>query len=108
MESSVDLVLVDDDILVRMTWKMAAQQKNKNLLALGSLDELSERLDGLNRSVPIYLDSNLGGGVKGEDFAHQLAEAGFQQIYLATGYRPTDFGSLPSGVKGIVGKEPQV
>jgi hypothetical protein len=104
--SSIDAVLIDDDPLVRMSWKMVAQQKSKSLLVFSSIDEFREKMKLLDFSTPIYVDSNLGGGIRGEEFALELAQSGFTQIFLATGYRSGDFGQLP-GIKGIVGKDPQ-
>ncbi len=101
-----DVVLVDDDPLVRMSWKMVAQQKGKSILICSSVDEFREHLQALERSTRIYLDSNLGDGVRGEEFALELSRLGFTEVFLATGYRSAELGRLP-GVKGIVGKDPQ-
>ena len=103
--SALDAVLVDDDPLVRMSWKMVAQQKGKSILLCNSVDDFREKMAELDRSTPIYLDSNLGGGLRGEEFAIELAQEGFTEVFLATGYRTSDFEGLP-GVKAVVGKDP--
>lgn len=100
-----DAILIDDDPLVRMSWKMVAQKKAKVFLAFSTVDEFLGRVDEIDRTSPIYLDSNLGGAVRGEEFAQELAKLGFFEVYLATGYRSADLSSVP-GVKGVVGKDP--
>ena len=54
----------------------------------------------------IYVDSNLGNGVKGEEIAKQISDLGFENIYLCTGYRSSDFAKMP-WIKDILGKDPQ-
>ncbi len=103
--SRFDAVLVDDDPLVRMSWKMVAKQKGKSILLCSSVVEFREKIEALDRSTPIYLDSNLGEGVRGEEFALELSSLGFTEIFLATGYDSGDLGPLP-GIKGVIGKDP--
>ena len=105
MLSQFDAVLIDDDPLVRMSWKMVAQQKGKALLVFSNIEECREKLEMISRSTPIFIDSQLGVGVKGEDFALELHHIGFTEIFLSTGYRSSDLGQI-SGVKGVVGKDP--
>jgi CheY-like chemotaxis protein len=101
----LDAVLIDDDPLVRMVWKMAAKQKGKVILLVSSASEFLEKIDQIDPSTPLYIDSHLGEEVKGEDFARDLSTRGFAEIYLATGYRAESFGALP-GIKAVVGKDP--
>jgi hypothetical protein len=112
-----DAVLVDDDPLVRMSWKMVAQQKGKVILLCASVEDARLQLESVDRSVSIYLDSNLGSGMRGEEFALELSQKGFTEVFLATGYRSGFFTGassevgdssprLPQGVKGVIGKDP--
>lgn len=103
--ADIDCVLIDDDILVHMTWKMAAREKGVGFLAISTKEEFLRQASALPRDVLIYIDSNLGGGVKGQDVARELSTAGFTNLYLATGYSPDQFGAMP-WIKGIVGKDP--
>ena len=57
------------------------------------------------RTTPIYIDSHLGDGIRGEDFAKELHDAGFSRVYLATGSLETAFPPMP-WLSEIVGKEP--
>jgi hypothetical protein len=53
----------------------------------------------------VYIDSNLGNKVRGENVAKELADLGFQELYIATGYSAENFSHV-TWVKGIVGKDP--
>jgi hypothetical protein len=75
------------------------------MLAFKSVDEFLEGSSTLDRSVPIYIDSNLGNGIRGEVEAKRLFDLGFKNIYLATGYEPDKFPNLPY-LSGVVEKEP--
>lgn len=101
----LDCVLIDDDMLVHMTWKMVAREKGLQVTAVSSREEFMGVCGSLDRSTPVYVDSNLGDGVKGEELAKELHDAGFSNIYLATGYAPETFNPMP-WIKGVVGKEP--
>lgn len=104
-QTGPDVLLLDDDALVHMNWKMSAKTKGINFVGLTNPQDLISMAGGLSREAPIYLDSHLGNGVKGEDIAKDLAAMGFNNLYLTTGYIP---GSLPPmpWIKQIVGKEP--
>ncbi len=97
-------VLVDDDPLVHMNWKLAAKAAGAELKAYKTSQELSAAADTLPRDIPLYIDSELGGGVRGEDIARELHEKGFSDISMATGHSPEKFYHLP-WLK-VTGKEP--
>ena len=59
----------------------------------------------LPKDTPIFVDSSLRDGVKGEEVSRQLYEQGFTELYLATGYDPSQFGPLP-WIRAIRGKSP--
>ncbi|MBI4369692.1 MAG: HAMP domain-containing histidine kinase [Elusimicrobia bacterium] len=101
---SQDAVLIDDDPLVRMTWKMAAKRAGKNLLAFVSVEEFFEKAGSVNHNAPIYIDSRLGNGVKGEEESQKIYKLGFKEIYLATGENPEKFAHLKH-IRGVLGKE---
>ena len=107
--SAFDAILIDDDPLIHMTWTHAARSRGKRLKIFATKEELLEALGALSAETPIYIDSNLGPGVKGEDLITHLIARGFKNLYLATGYEPKLFAQklegLP-GFKGVVGKDP--
>jgi FixJ family two-component response regulator len=99
-------VLVDDDALVRMSWKLIAKNKKLEFLAFEKPDELMKVIAEVPKDTPIYLDSNLGGGIRGEQVAVELHQLGFTELFIATGYEREQLSNIPSWIRGVVGKEP--
>ena len=88
-----------------MTWRLAARQAGAELEIFDSAERLLARLEGADSLIPIYLDSRLKGGILGEDVARQLAERGFREVYITTGYPPERFRHV-TWIKGVIGKDP--
>lgn len=101
----VDVVLIDDDLISHMTWNIAAKGNGKKLLAIADPHEFWSCLGDIKQSTPIYIDSNLGNNLKGEVIAKSIYDSGFRNIYLTTGFDPTEFSHL-SYIKGVIGKTP--
>ena len=99
-----DAVLIDDDHLVHTVWKVAASTNGKTLGAFSTPREFLAIVERLDKSTPIYVDSKLGGGIRGEDFAKDLHAQGFRNLYLATGRQADSLPSMP-WIKEIVGKK---
>jgi len=97
-------VLLDDDLLVHMNWKMAARAAGVDFKAYKTPEELVTDAEALPKDTPIYIDSELGGDVKGEDTAQALHAKGFTDLTMATGHAPEKFSHLP-WLK-VTGKEP--
>ena len=97
-------VLLDDDPLVHMNWKMAAKTAGADLKLFKTPQELSAAAETLPRDIPLYIDSELGDGAKGEDIAKELHNKGFTDITMATGHDAAKFAHLP-WLK-VAGKEP--
>jgi hypothetical protein len=98
-------VLIDDDSIPQTCWSMVAKEENKKFIGFTTPDEFFVESYKIDFSTPLFVDSNLGNGVKGEDVAKKAFEAGFKTIYLATGYEASQFQPMP-WIKGIVGKDP--
>lgn len=105
-KQSLDGILIDDDQLVHATWKFAAQDKKKSFAGFYNHFDFLESADQFDVRSKIYVDSNLGNGIRGEEIAKQISEMGFENIYLCTGYQSTEFGQMP-WIKDILGKDPQ-
>lgn len=97
-------VLLDDDMLVHMNWKMAAKAAGVELKAFKIPEDFAVAIKTLSKTTPIYIDSDLGNDVKGENIAKALHEKGFTNITMATGHGPEEFAHLP-WLK-VTGKEP--
>jgi len=97
-------VLLDDDMLVHMNWKTAARAAGVEFKAYKTPQDFAAGISGLPKDTAIYIDSELGSGIKGEDIAKDLHEKGFANITMATGHSPEQFSHLP-WLK-VAGKEP--
>jgi signal transduction histidine kinase len=99
-----DAVLIDDDKLVRMVWTVSAKANGKALQVYESPSDFDKVSAGLNKRIPIYVDSQLADGCKGEEFARELSARGFKRIILCTGRSPAAFAGMP-WINSVVGKE---
>jgi signal transduction histidine kinase len=99
------VVLLDDDMLVHMNWKLAAKAAGFELKAYKTPEDFAAGLAGLPKDTPIFIDSDLGNDIKGEDLAKDLHEKGFTDLTMATGHGPEKFAGL-AWLK-VSGKEPQ-
>ena len=97
-------VLLDDDPLVHLNWKLAAKAAGAGLKAFETPGDFYSALGSLPKDTPIYIDSELGGGAKGEEIARDLHEKGYSDLTLATGHDAGAFGDL-TWLK-VTGKEP--
>lgn len=98
------VVLLDDDPLVHMNWRLAAKAAGAELKSYNNPLEFSAAAGTFPHDVTLYIDSDLGGDIKGEDIAKSLYEKGFTNITMATGHAPQKFSHLP-WLK-VTGKEP--
>jgi len=98
------VVLLDDDMLVHMNWKLAAKAAGVGLKAYKTPKDFAAGIETLPKDTPVYIDSDLGSDIKGEDIAKDLHEKGFTDITMATGHAPEKFAHLP-WLK-VAGKEP--
>lgn len=102
---SRSLVFIDDDKMMRDTWSFCAEAVGVNISTYSSPSEFNKDMNIFNKDTDIYIDSELGGNVKGEMYAKDLYENGFTNIYLSTGHAPNHFDKMP-WIKSVVGKEP--
>jgi len=102
--AGLQAVLLDDDFLVHMNWKLAAKAAGAELKSFKTPQELIVAAETLPRDIPLYIDSDLGNGIKGEDIAKDLHEKGFTDITMATGHGAEKFSHLPW--LQVTGKEP--
>jgi len=100
-----DAILIDDNKSLTDVWDLSAQQNNKNIIIFNSIALTNKHIWSYKKSTNVYIDSDLGNDEKGEDYAKVLFEAGFSNIYLITGYDPSDFPEMP-WIKKILEKTP--
>ncbi|MCB9062516.1 MAG: HAMP domain-containing histidine kinase [Halobacteriovoraceae bacterium] len=96
-------ILIDDDPLVRLVWKTRAKEQGIEFKCFSNEDDFYNELPNISKDSPIYIDSCLGDGVKGEDIARDLVTCGYEKVSIATGYEKERFSDLPKQIK-IQGK----
>jgi signal transduction histidine kinase len=101
---SVDAILVDDDPLVHMTWELAAKTSRHTFRGFYSIEDFLRSMDGLDRATPVYVDRYLGTEEQGDQASRRVNEAGFGEIYIATGDLPEP--SIFPWIKEVRGKNP--
>ncbi|TBR21238.1 HAMP domain-containing histidine kinase [bacterium] len=100
-----DAVLIDDDPIVRQIWTFAAESAGKRFLTFSSPAEFLREAERIGRASPIYIDEQLGEGVKGHEVSIRIHARGFSDITLATGREVAPAADLRY-IKAVVGKEP--
>jgi hypothetical protein len=106
LQTYYDAVIIDDDALMHMIWKMSVAEKpDKKLLTFTTANEFFSMANSIDLRSPIFIDVELGNGVRGEDVAQRVHALGFTKILLSTGHNPEDIVK-PKCVLKIVGKEP--
>lgn len=100
-----EAVLVDDDPLVRASWTLAAKRAGCRLRVFADGASVLAEAEGIPRGVPVYLDSDLGGGERGEEVALRLSGMGFRELHLETGEDPAAFSGL-AHIRSVRGKAP--
>ena len=68
----VDVILLDDDQLVHLTWTYIAEQNQKSIKLFYEPKAFFQGLSFLNRSSPVYLDSKLGEGIYGQELVQKV------------------------------------
>ena len=99
-----EIILIDDDKFTHLNWKRSARNKNIKLTTFFSVDEMMKTSSNFGKETPVYVDSNLGDGLKGEDLSKQIFDQGFNNIVLATGARKESI-TQPFWISKIQGKE---
>ncbi|MFZ4403889.1 MAG: hybrid sensor histidine kinase/response regulator [Pseudobdellovibrionaceae bacterium] len=103
-KKELHLCLIDDDELVRATWKMAAEYKNLDILTFASEEEFNTAADQFSTNTPIYIDVALKNNINGQDVAARLLKKGFSNLHLATGYSAEHIHK-PDFIHSICGKD---
>lgn len=101
----VDLIFIDDDISITDAWILNGLSKGKNIVAYNTIRSFKNDKGKFDLTTPIYIDSELNDVVKGQEYAKELYEEGFQNIYLTTGHSRSHFPCM-FWIKDIVGKNP--
>lgn len=102
---SADLIFIDDYESITQAWVMHGATVGKTIATYNSIHAFRADINKFDLSTPVYVDSDLNDEMKGQDFAKELYEYGFKNIYLSTGYPPSKFPKM-FWIKEVVGKMP--
>lgn len=91
----IDLILLDDDELIRLSWDHSAKKQNRKIACYSKSSDLMSEINNISKATPIYLDSELGEDKKGQDIALELFKLGYTNLILCTGHSPDHFKDMP-------------
>lgn len=101
-----DVILIDDDKLMHISWSSYCLKNKIPFKGFKSVEDFMKDSDVINKEARIYIDSNLGNGIKGELESEKIFLLGFKNLFLATGYEPEDI-KAPSWIKKVYSKSPE-
>jgi Histidine kinase-, DNA gyrase B-, and HSP90-like ATPase len=81
-----NLVLIDDDKFIHHAWRMQSEKLGINFYSYFSADDFIENHNIHSKETPVYIDSNLRSGQKGEIRARDIYNLGFSNIFLTTSF----------------------
>lgn len=100
-----ECVLIDDDKMIRIGWEALAKKKDIKISTFQSVSHFLSASSQIPIDTIIYVDSNLGGGIKGEIESEAIYKIGYKNIILATGYNESDLNlKATPWIKGITSK----
>ncbi|MGE3607936.1 MAG: ATP-binding protein [Bacteriovoracaceae bacterium] len=98
------IVLIDDDRLVHLNWERRFRESKFTLASFYSVKDFLNKRHHFKDLTNIYIDSNLGEGLRGEELSEEIFKAGFVNLYLVTGFDPQSI-QKPSWIKSVFSKK---
>jgi signal transduction histidine kinase len=102
----IDLVLIENEEMHRLTWKLWARKKGFGIRTFPSAAGFLRQVTHLEKSLPIIMDFNLDDNKTARDFLPKIHELGYSKIILATAHKDLKKEDF-IGIKAIIGKDPQ-
>ena len=99
-----ELVLIDDDDLIRMTWEMVSSNRGDTLCFFDSCTAFIEGQKKPSKENPIFIDWSMSEENLLRSFIRELYEQGYQKLYITTGFDPSTI-EKPAEIQKIVSKE---
>lgn len=104
-EVKESVIFIEDNEAIIDTWILHGEIVGVKVHAFCNINSFKLDMMKYDKAIPIYIDSDLKDGQKGEEFAEQLFKQGFVNLYLSTGFDSDHFQGIP-WLKGVVGKQP--
>lgn len=102
----LDLVLIENEEMHRLTWRLWAKRKGYGIQTFSSADEFLVRAAHLAKSTPIFMDFSLDGSKTAQNYLPEIHRLGFSEIVLVTSHRDLKKEDF-IGTKAIIGKDPE-
>lgn len=104
-ETSLPIVLVDDNRSLTMAWELDAANAEIELSVYNNAEKFKRDLYKLDKNTIIYMDIHLGEKYTGVELSQWVYKQGFKNIFLITADNLDDYRNL-EWVKGVLGKSP--
>ena len=83
--NEVNLVFIDDDPANISRWQFFADHKKVKMVAYTRAEDFINEHDQYPRALPIYIDYHLETEKTGMEYAKEIYDLGFKEIFIATG-----------------------
>jgi len=102
----IRLIFIDNERRNTESWKFFAEFKKLKIATYNDVDDFLKDAALFNKKIPVYIDLNLDRDKNGIDYAKEISDAGFGDIYIATGAINMDLKitNYP-WLKGIIEKQ---
>lgn len=101
------VVLIDDERLVHIDWFNYFKELEIDFKSYYKVEDFISDSSTIPKDALIYIDSNLGNGIRGEIEAEKIYKLGFLDISLATGYDLNQF-EKSYFLKRVTNKKPSI
>ncbi len=98
-----EIVLIDDDELIHLSWKMEAKRRDVKLHCFLSIEDFIKNAQSFSKKTKVFIDINLGNDVRGDVASEEIFKLGFLNLFLASGFSESEV-SKPSWIKDFSGK----
>jgi signal transduction histidine kinase len=104
-QTTRQIILFEDDELVKMTWEFKAKKMGLTLSTFATFEGFMKvhQSSLFSLSTPIYSDVNLSPTESGLDVVKKLNNLGFNNIHLCTGYNRNSI-TVPDFIKSVSDK----
>ena len=103
---SETVVLIDDDPIIAKGWAFAAIPAGINLITYLSPSAFLENAFLFHKTIKIFIDSDPAELKKGEEWAQDFFELGFENIHLLLAHDFDKKRIIPSFIKEVTSKAP--
>lgn len=101
-----NIILIDDDKIMHLSWSNFCKTKQLPFQSFYSINDFLAKKTEFPKDALIFIDSNFNNGISGELDSKRIKDAGFSNLFLATGYLASEL-KKPSWIKSIYSKNPE-